>query len=98
MTMTCKDIAARVAARHAEIQDFGVASLKLFGSHSRDQAREDSDVDFLVGFRSTVTFDRYMDLKSFLEALLERKVDLVTEGGLRPELRPYIEQDAVRVA
>ncbi len=96
--MNRDEIAARLSAHHADILGFGVASLKLFGSHSRDQARPDSDVDFLVAFDPPVTFDRYMDLKFFLEDVLARRVDLVTEGGLRPELRPHIEQDAVRVA
>jgi hypothetical protein len=33
----------------------------------------------------------------FLEALLARRVDLVTDKALRPELRPYVERDAVHV-
>jgi uncharacterized protein len=33
----------------------------------------------------------------FLEGLLGRRVDLVTDKALRPELRPYVEQEAVHV-
>ena len=32
-----------------------------------------------------------------LEDLLERRVDLVTDKALRPELRPYVEREAVHV-
>ena len=52
-----------------------------------------------------VTFDNddvsYFDvfaLQDFLESVLECKVDIVTPGGLRPEMRDHILQEAVRVA
>jgi predicted nucleotidyltransferase len=39
-----------------------------------------------------------MDLKFHLEEVLGIRVDLVTEAGVRPELRESIARDAVRVA
>ena len=41
--------------------------------------------------------NRILLLLSQLEDLLGHPVDLVTEKALRPELRPYIEQEAIRV-
>ena len=75
-----------------------MAELSLFGSLSRGEATRNSDVDILVRFRGKETFDRYMDLKFFLEELFGRKVDLVTVPALRPELREKILKEAVRVA
>jgi predicted nucleotidyltransferase len=80
------------------IGQFGVRSLSLFGSVARNEAGEGSDVDVLVDFEGEATFDRYMGLKFFLEDLLGRKVDLVTQKALRNELRPSVELEAVRVA
>ncbi len=77
---------------------FGVRSLSLFGSVARDEATEDSDVDLLVEFDPPPTFDRYMDLKLFLEDLLGRKVDLVDAPTLRERVRPYVERDLIHVA
>ena len=77
---------------------FGVLSLRLFGSVARGEAAPGSDIDVLVDFGGPPTFDQYMDLKFFLEELLQTKVDLVTESGLRPRLRPRIEEEAIRVA
>lgn len=77
---------------------FGVRRLAVFGSASRAQLSEGSDVDVLVEFEGTATFDRFMDLKFYLEDLLERPVDLVTVKALRPELRPNIEAEAIDVA
>ena len=39
-----------------------------------------------------------MDLKFYLEDLLGRPVDLVTEKALRQEFRPYVEKEMIRVA
>lgn len=77
---------------------FGARYLALFGSAARDELHDDSDVDILVEFEGPATFDGYMDLKFFLESLLGRQVDLVTEKGLRKEIRPNVEREAVRVA
>ena len=93
------DVIALAAARRDEIiQRFGVRSLALFGSVARDEARPDSDIDFLVEFEGPTTFDSHMGLLVYLEDLLGRSVEVVTVGGLKPRLRPLIEQDLVRVA
>jgi len=76
---------------------YGVTSLALFGSVARDAARPDSDIDILVSFDGPATSTRYFGVQFFLEDLLERPVDLVTDKALRPELRPYIEREAVHV-
>lgn len=76
---------------------FGVINLALFGSTVRDAARVDSDIDILVSFDGPATSERYFGVQFFLEDLLGRPVDLVTDRALRPELRPFIEREAVHV-
>ncbi len=76
---------------------YGVTRLALFGSTARDAARSDSDIDVLVGFDGPATSDRYFGVQFYLEDLLGSPVDLVTEKALRPELRPFIENEAVHV-
>ncbi len=76
---------------------YGLASLALFGSTVRDAARADSDIDILVSFDGPATSERYFGVQFFLEDLLGRPVDLVTRKALRPELRPFIEREAVHV-
>lgn len=80
------------------IRGYGVTSLRLFGSLARGEATLESDVDLLVDFESTPSFSRFMKLRIYLEDLLGRKVDLVTENGLKERARPWVEQDAIRVA
>jgi len=77
---------------------FRVTSLAVFGSVARGESRPDSDIDILVGFAEPPGFDGYMALKWRLEELLGTRVDLVMEGALRPEARPVVEAEAIRVA
>jgi predicted nucleotidyltransferase len=72
--------------------------LFLFGSAARDEMGEGSDVDVLVEFEGPATFRGYFDLKDYLETLLGRTVDLVTERGLKPRARRHVERDLIRVA
>lgn len=79
-------------ARH-----FGVKELALFGSAARDALNAISDVDILVAFEGLATSKRYFGVQFYLEDLLGRSVDLVTQKALRPELRPYVEREAIHV-
>ncbi|MCK2044621.1 MULTISPECIES: nucleotidyltransferase family protein [Chromohalobacter] len=81
----------------AMVQQFGVRDLALFGSMARDEAEERSDVDVLVSFEGPATADRYFGVQFYLEDLLGRPVDLVTDKALRSELRPFIEREAMHV-
>lgn len=76
---------------------FGVTRLALFGSTVRDTARSDSDIDILVAFDGPATSDRYFGVQFYLEDLFGCPIDLVTDKALRPELRPFIEQEAIHV-
>ena len=76
---------------------FGVVEFALFGSTIRDEARPDSDVDILVSFDRPTDPECYFGVQFYIEDLLSRPVDLVTDKALRAELRPYVEAEAVRV-
>ncbi|NJL90345.1 MAG: nucleotidyltransferase family protein [Coleofasciculaceae cyanobacterium SM2_1_6] len=83
---------------HNQIKSFDVKSLSIFGSVARNEATDNSDIDFVVEFAGTVTFDKYMDLKIFLEDTLKTKVDLATWRSIKPQLKANISKDAIRVA
>ena len=79
-------------------QRFDVTRLALFGSHAREEAHANSDIDVLVGFDGPATSARYFGVQFFLEDLCSAcPVDLVTEKALRAALRPFVERDAVHV-
>ena len=76
------------------IRTFGVRRLALFGSATRNEQTETSDLDFLVEF-DRKTFDGYMGLKEFLEAQFGCPVDLVVREAVKPRLRDAILTSAV---
>ncbi|MBI2569530.1 MAG: nucleotidyltransferase family protein [Candidatus Schekmanbacteria bacterium] len=76
---------------HNTIRAFGVRRLGLFGSFVREQQRRESDVDMLVEFEpGAKTFDAFMQLAFFLEALFGRRVELLTLESLSPHIGPHI--------
>lgn len=82
-----------------EISDrFSVESLAVFGSVSRGSAGPESDVDILVRYRATPTLFQFLDLKQFIEGIVGRRVDLVTEPALKKQLREKILKEAILVA
>jgi uncharacterized protein len=80
------------------LKNFGINSLSIFGSVARDEAHPESDIDILVEFSQPPTFDRYMDLKFYLEDRLGQSVDLVSHKMLKPQIRQTVEKEAIRVA
>ncbi len=73
----------------------GVRNVRLFGSMSRDDATEDSDVDLLVELeigRSGLALGGFLQDVS---DLLGRRVDVVTENALHPSIRKKVLHEAV---
>ena len=73
--------------------DYGIKSLRLFGSVARGEEHEGSDVDVFVETETPNPFV-LMDAKDFLEQVFGRSVDIVrNHKNLNPRLRNRIERD-----
>lgn len=94
-----RDSILALLAEHKPVlsQRFGVRRLSLFGSVARGTAHEGSDVDILVGFDQPPAPSAFFGVQFYIEDLLGRPVDLVTETALRAQLRPYVERDAIAI-
>ena len=90
-------LAALAQSKPTLMARYGVTGLALFGSTVRDASGVGSDIDILVSFDGPATSERFFGVQFFLKDLLGRSIDLVTDRGLRPELRPVIEAEAVHV-
>ena len=96
--MLRRDEALRLLTEHrAELEAMGVTSLALFGSVARDEAGPDSDVDVIIDVRQPFDLFDLAGVHLRLEEIFGRKVDVVTQGGLRPRHRASIEKDMVYV-
>jgi predicted nucleotidyltransferase len=93
------EVIARLKDIEPAIRARGAQALYLFGSHARDEAAVDSDVDvFIDKDRSRpFGFDEFMDIYFLLRERLGDKLDYGTREGLSPALRAEIERDAIRV-
>ncbi len=79
-----------------KIKQYGVKKIGIFGSYVRNEQTSISDIDIIVEFsKGEKTFDNYMNLKFFLEELLNVKVDLVIKESIKPDLRKYILRDVI---
>ncbi len=90
------EVLAIVEIHRDPLQALGVKSLDLFGSVARDEARSDSDVDFLVEFAIEATLFDLFRVQHYLEEILGCKVDLGTRAALKQHLREPVLQEAVR--
>ena len=89
------DVVGTLRQNRTEIKRrFGVKRLGVFGSYARGEEKETSDVDILVEL-SKPTFDGFIGLADYLEALLGKKVDLVTTKGLSPHIAPIVRREVV---
>ncbi len=82
-------------------QFFGSQPIKkawLFGSCSRGEETEDSDVDILVTLdKSEPIGFKFFAIVDGIEELLGRKVDLVSDDALLPFARKSVDHDKILV-
>lgn len=67
-------------------EQYKVKSFAAFGSVTRDDFEDESDIDFVVDFNENDPFkyaDLYFQLKDKLEHLLKRQIDLVEERAIK---------------
>ena len=77
---------------------YGASDMRVFGSFARGEGGADSDLDVLVRLGPGRTLLDLVGLKQDLEALVGRRVDVVTENALHPALRDRVLADAVPLA
>jgi predicted nucleotidyltransferase len=74
---------------------YGISRVRVFGSVARGEDNAESDVDIVIDYASGIGLFDLVSLQGQLGELVGRKVDLVLSGGLRPEIRESVEQDAI---
>ncbi len=80
-------------------RDLALMRLDLVGSAVRDDFNAGSDIDVLVTFSGREKlFRRYFALKSRLESIFDRQVDVIEERAIRnPYFKAAVERDRVRI-
>ena len=75
------------------IKPFHPVRIGIFGSVARNENTENSDIDIVYQLKEAVGLFNIARIKNSLEEKLNKKVDLVSEKYIHPELKPYIMND-----
>lgn len=89
----------RIAAKRDEIfvlaARFGIKDIRIFGSVARHEAREGSDIDFLVEFPPGTSLLTHAAFQRELADLIGCDVDVASVNGLKEQIRHTVIQEAV---
>lgn len=69
-------------------------NLRVFGSVARGEATESSDIDLLVHFQPGASLFDLIHLIDDASALINTRVDVISDGGLSPYLAKHILSEA----
>lgn len=93
-----QEIILKLKAQKKYLHDtYSVTRLGLFGSFSRGEETSDSDVDILIEFRDVPGMKEFFSTEEYLEGILNRKIDLVRENAIRPELKERIMSELILI-
>jgi hypothetical protein len=82
----------------AELRErYGIASLSVFGSVVRGEAKENSDIDILAVFERPIGMLALCSAENYLISLLGVEVDLIPREDVRPELKERVYAEAVPI-
>jgi predicted nucleotidyltransferase len=77
-------------------RDYTIKSMAIFGSYSRREQNDASDLDILVEFSDNIGV-RFIDLAEELESIIGFKVDLVSKKGIKEKYLKSIDSDLIYV-
>lgn len=76
--------------------DYPIKSMAIFGSYSRKEQNDSSDLDILVEFSDKIGI-RFVDLADDIEKIIGFKVDLVSKKGIKENYLKAIHSDLIYV-
>ena len=99
--MRRNDVLARLKETEPALRAAGVGALYLFGSHARDEAGLDSDIDVFVDPAPEKEFGFLPFMKAYeaLQEAFDHSIDVgySTRAGLSPYIRSDVEREALRI-
>lgn len=91
MVANRQDIIDIIQKNKQELKDYGITKLGIFGSFARDSQTKSSDVDLLVEFeKNKKSYKNLINSADFMENILGRNIDIVTQQSLSPHIGPHI--------
>ena len=92
------EIISKLKSEKAGLREkYKVTKLGLFGSYARGEEKQDSDIDILIEFEEAPSMREFFGAEEYLEEILNRKMDLIREGAIRPELKERIMSEVIYI-
>jgi len=76
---------------------YHVKRIGIFGSVVRGEQKEESDIDIVVELESPIGFFEFIRMEIFLSKILQKKVDLVSKGAIKPIIKDEILKEIIYV-
>lgn len=94
---TLQEIKSTLSSHKNQLfQDYPIKSMAIFGSFSRREQNDSSDLDILVEFSDRIGI-RFVDLADDLEKIVGLKVDLVSKKGIKEKYLKSIDSELIYV-
>ncbi len=94
---TLEKILSTLQEHKPELQGkYPIAALGVFGSYSRGEATENSDIDIAVEITEPMGLN-FVALANDIENLFDTKVDVVPKRSIKSDYLPFVERDIVYV-
>lgn len=75
-------------------EKFQIKKIGVFGSFARGEQTKESDIDILVEFYEPIGWE-FFDLQEYLESILKRRIDLVTNNALKSQIKKTILKEVI---
>ncbi|MDR1385639.1 MAG: nucleotidyltransferase family protein [Planctomycetaceae bacterium] len=75
--------------------NYNINRLGVFGSYSRDEYTEESDVDILVEYSKPLSLFKVVEMVDYLQNILSKKVDLVSKKDIKDSLKLRILNEVI---
>ena len=83
------------SAKSVLLETCDINEIGIFGSYSRNEQTESSDIDILVEFRKNIGLIQLMKIENYIKNLIGENADIVIKSDIRPELKDEILRETI---
>lgn len=83
------------SAKSVLMETCDINEIGIFGSYSRNEQTESSDIDILVEFRKNIGLIQLMKIENYIKNLIGENTDIVIKSDIRPELKDEILRETI---
>jgi len=79
------------------LREYRVTKAGIFGSYARGEQNKKSDIDILVKIDNGTDLIELIRLRTKLQRMIKKKVDIVEYGSIRKEIKNSILNDEIQI-